>query len=213
MGRDKMARNKLVALGTTLMVVGGVLLIAATILLSCNLYENKNAQQFSEEVLQRLPAMDIREPSGGGRSNGEVDLPLYITNPDIEMPAVEIDGYSYIGRIDISSLGLSLPVMSEWSYPQLKLSPCRYLGSAYQNNLVIAAHNYKSHFGNLKYLSCGDEVTFTDIDGNMFDYEVAEIEQLLPTDIDKLTNEDWALTLITCTLGGEYRVAVRCIAV
>lgn len=192
-------------------MVGGILLAAAFILLYSNIDDNRTAQQFGEEVLQKLHTETVQAREDHVWSSGVEEIPLYITNPDMEMPAVEIDGYTYIGEIDIPSLELSLPVMSEWSYPQLKHSPCRYMGSAYQNNLVIAAHNYISHFGNLKYLCCGDEVTFTDIDGNVFTYNVAETEQLLPTDVDRLTNGEWALTLITCTLGGEYRVAVRCI--
>jgi sortase A len=100
--------------------------------------------------------------------------------------------------------------MSEWSYPNLRISPCRYTGSAYKNNLIIAAHNYESHFGNLKYLNAGDEITFTDVDGNVFNYVVAEIEQLNPTAIEQMESGDWALTLFTCTIGGSYRVTVRC---
>lgn len=37
---------------------------------------------------------------------------------------------------------------------------------------------YFSHFGHLKNLSQGDEITFTDVDGNMFGYEVIELETL-----------------------------------
>ena len=58
------------------------------------------------------------------------------------MPTQEVDGQSYIGVLELQPLGLSLPIISQWSYPGLRIAPCRYTGSAYQNDLVIAAHNY-----------------------------------------------------------------------
>ena len=61
-----------------------------------------------------------------------------------------------------------------------------------------------------KNLSQGDPVTFTDIDGNVFCYQVSEIEILSPYSIQEMTSGDWDLTLFTCTIGGQTRVAVRC---
>lgn len=87
-------------------------------------------------------------------------------------------GAACIGTLEIPSLDLTLPVMSEWSYPLLKLAPCRYAGSAYQGNLVIAAHNYKTHFRKIRTLSEGSEVRFTDAAGNVFVYHVAVVEAL-----------------------------------
>ena len=126
------------------------------------------------------------------------------------MPPVSFDGNDYIGRVDVPSLGLSLPVISEWSYPRLKIAPCRYTGSAYLDNLIIAAHNYSSHFGNLNRLNTGDTVTFTDVDGNQFTYAVSLIEDLPGTAIEEMQAGEWDLTLFTCTLGGRSRVTVRC---
>ena len=128
----------------------------------------------------------------------------------MEMPVTEMDGIGYIGTLRIPALELELPVISEWSYPNLKIAPCRYVGSAYLNTLVIAAHNYQSHFGTLKNLSEGDAVTFTDMDGNLFCYEVTALETLPPTAIAEMTASDYDLTLFTCTLGGANRVTVRC---
>ena len=52
---------------------------------------------------------------------------------------------------------------------------------------------------------------FTDTDGNIFNYTVSELEQLNPTDVREMISGDWDLTLFTCTLGGQYRVTVRCV--
>ena len=78
------------------------------------------------------------------------------------------------------------------------------------NDLILGAHNYDAHFGRLKTLSYGSKVRFTDVDGNVFEYSVADIEILQPEQVDALRDGNWPLTLYTCTVGGQTRVVVRC---
>ena len=67
----------------------------------------------------------------------------------------------------LPTLGRTLPVLNGWSGELLKIAPCRYLGSAYNDNLIVMAHNYDSHFGRLKKLQIGDPVTFRDVERTM----------------------------------------------
>ena len=77
--------------------------------------------------------------------------------------------------------------------------------------MIICAHNYDRHFGLIKTLEEGDKVSFTDVYGDRFDYEVSEVTILQPTDVDEMKDPvDWDLTLFTCTIGGATRVTVRC---
>ena len=206
--------------GTWLICLGLLLIAAALFLAAYNIYDERRAEQAAHETVEQLeaclpeesPAETLPEgvetlPAAGP---GEVEIPDYVLDPNHEMPVRNIDGEDYIGVLEIPSLGLTLPVMSEWSYPRLKTAPCRYTGSAYLGNLIIAAHNYRSHFGNLKELCEGDVVRFTDMDGNVFSYEVVFLEVLQPTDVDEMESGDWDLTLFTCTVGGKSRVTVRC---
>ena len=85
---------------------------------------------------------------------------------DMEMPVKVIDGNEYIGVLTFPAFDMEMPVMSDWSYPKLKISPCRYSGSAYKKDMVICAHNYDCHFGVLKSMIPGEIITFTDMDGN-----------------------------------------------
>ena len=149
-------------------------------------------------------------PEDGETAPGETEIPDYVLNPAMEMPETAVDGASYIGVLRIPALGLCLPVIGEWSDAGAKLAPCRYAGSAYTDGLVIAGHNYRTHFGALGRLSIGDEVTFTDLDGNVFVYRAAAKETLAPEDTEEMTDSGWALTLFTCTNGGAYRLAIRC---
>ncbi len=127
-----------------------------------------------------------------------------------ELPVIEIDGYEYVGCIDIPALDLKLPVMSEWDYDRLKTAPCRQFGSSRTDNLVIAAHNYKKHFGYLSKLEIGDTVFFTDMDGIENTYKVSVVDTLMPTEVERVQNSDYDLILYTCTYDGKTRVTVFC---
>lgn len=136
--------------------------------------------------------------------------PPFVQYPEMEMPTKEIDGQTYIGMVEVPSLELSLPVISEWTYPRLKKAPCRYVGSVYSKDMVICGHNYDRHFGRLKDLAVGDEVRFTDMDGNVFFYSVCGTEQLGKYAVEDMLAGEWDLTMFTCTKGGRMRVTVRC---
>jgi len=184
------------------MVLGTISVLAALSLFLFNEWEDRQAGASVEEILPQ-----VMEQIKGVRE-GEQDYP----DPyDPIMTEVEIDGYSYIGYLTIPALDLNLPVMSQWSYPNLKVSPCRYSGSTKTGDLVIAAHNYTRHFGNISSLQIGDAVYFNDMDGVVWCYEVAELNVLNPTSVEEMTSGDYDLTLFTCTYTGKSRVTVRCI--
>lgn len=189
----------------SVLIAAGLLLMAAGMLLAVyNLYDASRASRLAQQAAAQLSSVQQEQILE------ENEIPDYILNPDMEMPEEEIDGRRYIGRLEIPSCNLELPVISRWSYPALKVAPCRYQGSAYQDNLIIAAHNYASHFGNLKTLQTGDSVIFTDMDGNIFRYRVVEKEVLKDTAIEEMAAGEWDLTLFTCTIGGADRITVRC---
>jgi sortase A len=201
--------------GVILMVIGVVLLLTAMCLTVYNLVTEEHAGRSAAEVVQKLreqlpeAASSSSEDSEANGTDTAGQAP-YILHPEMAMPVCNVDGNDYIGILEIPDLGLSLPVMSEWSYPGLRIAPCRYTGTVYLKNLVIAAHNYDTHFGRLKELSQGASVKFTDVEGNEFYYEVAQSEILAPTAVEEMTDGGWDLSLFTCTYGGKTRFTVRC---
>ena len=195
--------------------ITGLLLFAAALALSVyNLWDGYRAEQSREKLLEEYRDKKQNISDKGEQANeSDGQIPDYQLNPEMEMPEIaleDLDGVACIGVLEIPAIDLKLPVLSEWSYPLLKKAPCRYSGSAYLDNLVIAAHNYRTHFGKLKELEMGDEVIFTDAAGNRFEYKVAVVEALTPQSVEDMTSGEWALSLFTCTLDGKNRVTVRC---
>lgn len=187
------------------MVLGTVLVLAALSLFLWNQEESDEAGAVSEKVLTQV----VEEI--GKRSQPSVEGTEPLPDPyDETMTETEIDGYAYIGYLSIPSIHLELPVMSQWDYTRLKIAPCRYVGSTKTENLVICGHNYTRHLGPIKNLNPGDDVYFTDMDGEVWHYQVATVETLGPTDIESMTSGEYPLTLFTCTYGGATRVTVRC---
>lgn len=194
-----MKRMRKVSPGLVCIVLGVVLLLAAGGLYAYNRYEDAHAGAEAQTVVADLQ-QKVETPEPEAESG-----PL-----DPELPVVEVDGNEYVGEISIPAIGIDLPVMSEWSYPKLKISPCRQFGSSRTDDLVIAAHNYESHFGKIGTLALGDEVRFTDMDGIENHYTVSAIEVHDPTDVEAVEHSGHDLVLYTCTYGGKTRIVVFC---
>ena len=182
--------------GVILISLGAVLILAALLLFLYNRSEDRRAGQEAESLLE-----DVRS-SMAANADPEPQ----------EEPAEEIT-YDYAGVIAIPDLSLELPVIDQWNYARLKVAPCRQSGAAADGDLVIAAHNYKSHFGYLDRLEPGASVIFTDMEGTVYRYAVEEIRQLEPEDVEDVSSvfsSEYPLVLYTCTPGGKARVAVFC---
>ena len=195
------------------MVLGAALLCAALTLFTMNERENTQAQEVAEEVLpqlvEQIEEITLQETEPDLTEDLLIPEEL-LTEEQVKMPEVEIKGNRYIGYLSMPTLGLKLPIMSSWSYPKLKISPCRYSGSIRGKDLVLLAHNYKSHFGPIRRLKTGDPVTFTDMEGNVTRFAVAGRDVLPPTAVEEITGSGFPLTLFTCTYGGKSRVTVYC---
>ena len=218
-----MAKKK----GNVLVTIGLLLLAAALFWTGANLYMDRKAGDTSRDTLEQLldtmpppvaapvlpgvsednqPVVPVPSPT----PQAETEIPDFVLNPEMEMPVRNIDGVDYIGILTIPAIDLELPVVSAWSYDLLRLAPCRFTGSAYTDDLVVAGHNYTSHFSDLHSLQQGDVLSFTDVDGNVFTYRVAETEILGENAVKEMVGSGYALSLFSCTVGGQYRVTVRC---
>lgn len=183
-------------IGVICVFLGVVCLLSSVGFVAYNWWENENAEDIAQDLLEDIQSIiEEKQP--------EQFLPE-------EMATVKVDGYECIGILSIPVLDLELPVLTDWSYAKLKKAPCHYYGTYYEKDFVIAAHNYKSHFGRLSELQAGDIVVFTDINNIEHYYEVVLLETLPKNATKEMITSGFDLSLYTCTLGGGSRVTVRC---
>ena len=212
--------------GTFFITIGLLLLAAALLLTVYNVWDSHRAGVAAQEAVQSLKTMlpspgetasEPTEETSAQKTTAPTEeaAPPEQTQPPAplpegEMPTVELNGYDYIGVLEVASLELSLPVMDQWDYERLKISPCRFAGNVYEDNLVICGHNYSQHFQPLKYVPVGTQVQFTDAVGNVFRYAVSSFDTVGPNDVERMISGDWDLTLFTCNVSGQTRCAIRC---
>lgn len=183
----------------TVVTVAGLLLLAGAAGLTLwNFNTDRAAAVESRELLQEL-ADAMPEVSA---------QPVYPTENG--MPVVEVEERNYMGAIYFPDLDRELPVLASYDLPSLKIAPAVYHGTPAGEDLVICAHNYRSHFGPIHRLPIGASVQLKTVDGAVYSYRVAATEIVSPFAVADVTSGEWDLTLFTCTLGGRTRYVVRC---
>lgn len=217
--------------GTLLTAIGLLLMAGGIGLVIYNMWDNNRAGDASDAILKQIEEAQAdmgvsNAPAPPSRSDKDVDD--RVTDKDAwrygqTMPVTLVDGFQYIGILEIPSLGIRLPVMDTWDYDRLRISPCLYSGSYYTDDMVICGHNYQRHFSPIKGVDIDADVYFITADKVIYHYTVSNRETVQPTSVEQMIRnmnnrdpedgdmEDWDLTLFTCNTGGQTRCAVRCI--
>ena len=182
--------------------------------------EKNSAEAVSQDILNDLLIED----------DTTSDEPLIVAMDDTEL--VEDQGaqilngtytdeygntYTYESILNIPSLGIEYPVLTETTDELLKISINKFWGGSPNSvgNYCIVGHNYKSGkmFGKLSQINNGDIVKLTDLSGNTVNYKVYNKYVVYPEDVSctsQITNGLKEMTLITCTNGGKQRLIVKC---
>ena len=184
-------------IGLFFIVLGTLCLLSSVGLILYNSIEEKNGEHYASTLLEEM----------NKKMNDHIVDDNHI---EFEMNTININGYESIGVLSIPILELELPILNDCDDNKLKIAPCLYYGSYFEENFVIAAHNYQSHFGRLKELQEKDLILFTDVNGNTYYYEVVLIETLSKYASEQMITSGFDLSLYTCTPGGSNRVTVRC---
>jgi sortase A len=193
-------------LGIALMLLGLLLLAGSVGLLIFNQLEADRAEAVSQELLPAVSeAIAQQQPQ-----EPQPTLPLPTEPAAPRMKAVEVDGHLCVGYLSIPRLKLELPVLAECTDANLKISPCLFTGTTMEDDLTIAGHNYRRHFGPIRRLKPGNDVIFVDMDGNVIHYQVAAVDAVSPTAAEEVTSGQFDLALITCTYGGKTRLVIYC---
>lgn len=202
-------KNKRRVIGNILLITGLLFLLGAGGLFFYNMVES-NLQSEDSLLLTSKVKSFVSEAEATDPSENNGNLGYLMPDEQIELVPEIVDGSLFDGVLTMPSIDLEMAVYDTWNETYLRKSVCRYYGSPYTNDFVIAGHNYRSGFGKLKQLKVGDMIYFMDMKGNVIAYEVKLTEVIDGTDISGMLSGGWDLSLYTCTYGGEARYTVRC---
>ncbi|MBQ0011289.1 MAG: sortase [Clostridiales bacterium] len=202
-------------IGNILLCIGLLLLLAGGIWYAHNLHESNRAYELGVEEVAKVKEFVAKRREELSTSQPEITVEggTSVHAPVKQLPVFVIDDYPYCGYLYIPDIELEMAVVDEATEQNMKYSLCRYAGDPFQQNMVIAGHNYRSVFRKLRDLEAGDDIYFTDMDGEVFHYTVLESVVIPGKGVEEMLEGEWDLTLFTCTYGGADRYTIRCVEV
>jgi len=126
------------------------------------------------------------------------------------------ENYIVIGTLEIPSIKISYPILSDINDELLKIAPCRFYGP-YPNeigNLCIAGHNYDDNrfFSNLHKLNIEDEINIYDFSNSLIKYYVYDKYETNKNDTSctsQDTDGNKEITLVTCNNFNGNRLIIK----
>ena len=164
-------------------VLAGIILLAAAIaILVFWQWNTKTSQQQSQTYVHTLYTL-IPEPRSA----------VLEERRDNTMPVLSLDGTDFIGILEFPRYGSSLPVCAHWANP-IRYPHCLG-GSIYNSSLQIGGTSQTGQYDFYRDISVGDQVYFTDMEGNRYTLTVTDLRYEKHADQTTLQREEGALTL------------------
>lgn len=167
---------------------------------------NLNNKLKTEKVVETeeklyIPTNEIVEEVTEETTSNEIQS----TTPKTATYIINEQEYTIVGVLNIPSLNIEYPILSETTTELLKVSLNKYWGANPNEvgNMVVVGHNYKDNkfFSNLPKIQIGEIVKITDLTGQTLDYTVYDTYVIDPYDnacTSQLTDGKTEITLITC---------------
>ena len=196
------------------MIIIMILVYTIFIIIFYNFYNLVNKyRDYEKETTHNYTAESVT------RVKDEIKVPIQ-SQTQKQYPKEEIikeyKGYEVCARLQIPAIELETYVLKEYSIQALNVSVTKFWGANPNQigNFCVAGHNFvrKNMFRNLKKLVVGDKIIVTDNSVGIVEYEVYDIFQVNPKEVDCLdqeTNGKREITLITCTTDSKKRIIVK----
>lgn len=179
------------------LVTGCILIVCSLILLASWQFSISGAAKKSSDYVETIRTL-IPE--------SEPAVPEEKSNNT--MPVLSVDGIDFMGIMEFPEYDSAFPVCGDWNGKLLY--PCRYSGSIYDGSMKIGATTQKGQLDFYREISVGDVVYFTDLTGNRYSYEIADILYRKHADNEMLDNDESDLTLFIKNLYAFEYVIIHC---
>ena len=126
------------------------------------------------------------------------------------------DSFFIIGTIEIPSIEINYPIISNATDELLKIAPCRFYGPLPNKigNMCVAAHNFNDNrfFGNLYRLNIGDKINIFDSYNSEVSYYIYDKYEVNKADTSctlQNTSGKREITLVTCNNYNGNRLIIK----
>lgn len=203
-----------------LLILSVVLILLAGVFTVENVVEARVAEQRAQQLLEETKLMFEPLPEDPAPESSQAPAEEGMTIEDIRGTEPEEpentfwDENPVDGMLGLPDLGIELPILTEYKVENLRITGCIFYGTGgdHPDQMVVAAHNYKNHFGRVDELEVGATVTWCST-GNWVktDYRISEIVEIDADAPEDLLKGDWDITLLTCNFDNSKRILVRCV--
>ena len=185
------------SLRKVLLVLGISLLVIPAVVFLCWQWGIHSAQKKAETYVSTLRSLTPTPQSA----------PLE-ERRDNTMAVLPLEGVNFTGILEFPKYDSALPVCADWG--KVSKYPCRLEGSVYDRSLKIGATSQKGQYDFYREISVGDQVCFTDLQGNRFAYQVTDIRYESHADEAALQKNDAALTLFIKNIYAFEYILIFC---
>ena len=148
--------------GTKILLSLGIILLAAAAgVVAYQIGSGYMAQHRSDEVMEALMRAVPQYEDGDAEATGRGEDPL---------PAIEIDGVSFVGYVELPVQDLKIPVAGS-DYQGSKFAFQGH-GSPVKGKFRIGGKDSKGLFGTIDEIKPGERITFVDVNGIRYAYKV-----------------------------------------
>lgn len=203
-----------------------VCIIIVAVLISCyvySVYDQRKHESYSQTILSDFDNTVIDDTLVVALNQRAEEVPTenqmqIMDQFNTVYKAPSGKEYKVDSILNIPSLGINYPILSETTNELLKISLTKFWGGEPNavGNYCVVGHNYDGKdifFGKLHKINNGDIVELKDKTGKTMKYKVYNKFIVKPNDVactSQLTNGRKELTLITCSEGGKTRLIVKC---
>lgn len=180
-----------------LIIIGSCLIITSIVLLcvwKCNIYvSEQKANEYVSTIQELIPKTQGAIPE---------------ERRDNAMATLSIDETDFVGLLELPQHDSVLPVGAEWG--NSSKYPCCFSGSVYDRTMQIGATSQKGQYDFYRNISVGDNVFFTDMEGNRYSYAVKDIRYEKSVNQSTLQYKETSLTLFIKNVYAFEYIIIYC---
>ncbi len=127
-----------------------------------------------------------------------------------ESACVNYQGTDYTAILELPVHSVKLPVAAVWDRRAAVFTPCRFTGNLYAGTFVIGGADADGQFDFVSKVDIGERVTVTNMQGEVFRYQVADVKHAKNAKIETLLQDDYDLVLFAEIRKTGEVILVRC---